>query len=158
MADVPQVLAESGALAGQRWTVTTEGLRLGREVGNEVHIDDPAVSRQHARIILHNGAVWVQDAGSRNGVFVNGERVSDHKQVKPGDRVTVGTHTFQVVLPGGATPRPPPVVTAEAPAPPKPARTGSLLPYVLGGMGLVLVFGLLLVAAVVAAFAFGAFG
>ncbi len=93
---MPVLVGVEGGLVGQRFVVTTEGLRLGREPGNEVWLDDTGVSRQHARVILHNGAVWVQDAGSRNGVFVNGERVADHRVLKPGDRVSVGTHFFDL--------------------------------------------------------------
>jgi pSer/pThr/pTyr-binding forkhead associated (FHA) protein len=114
------LLGTQGLLAGQRFGITPEGLRIGREAGNEVHIDDAGVSRQHARVLLHNGSVWVQDAGSRNGIFVNGERVPDHKQMKVGDQLSVGTHVFEVVASGTATaPRP---VAATAPPPvPKPA-------------------------------------
>jgi hypothetical protein len=63
-----------------------------------MHIDDPEVSRHHARVILHNGVVWVQDAGSRNGVFVNGSRVSGNQQVSPGDQIVIGAHEFVVAL------------------------------------------------------------
>jgi hypothetical protein len=85
-----------GSLVGRSFQVTPAGLRLGRDPANEVVIEDVGVSRQHARVILHNGAVWVQDAGSRNGVFVNQQRVPDHRQVKPGDRLLVGSSTFEV--------------------------------------------------------------
>jgi pSer/pThr/pTyr-binding forkhead associated (FHA) protein len=95
----PLLFCLEGPLAGRTYTITPEGLRLGRDPGNEVHLDDAGVSRQHARVLLHNGAVWVQDAGSRNGIFVNGERVPDHKQIKVGDRIAVGASIFQVSLP-----------------------------------------------------------
>lgn len=115
MEPVAVIVGVEGSLVGRSFEVTASGLRLGREVGNEVWIDDPGVSRQHARVILHNGAIWVQDAGSRNGVFVNGERVADHKTMKPGDRVTVGAHSFELRLmqPGQTVP-PPPVTPPNA--------------------------------------------
>jgi hypothetical protein len=87
-----------GSLVGRSFQVTPAGLRLGRDPANEVVIEDVGVSRQHARVILHNGAVWVQDAGSRNGVFVNQQRVPDHRQVKPGERLLVGNSTFEVQI------------------------------------------------------------
>ncbi len=122
------LLGTQGLLAGQRFTITIEGLRVGREAGNEVHIDDAGVSRQHARVLLHNGSVWVQDAGSRNGIFVNGERVPDHKQLKVGDQLAVGTHIFEVVASAGTTvPRPVAVAPPVAPRP-KPAAPESKPP------------------------------
>lgn len=106
MEPVPVLVGVEGSLSGQRFAITATGIRLGREPGNEVWIDDAGVSRQHARVILHNGAVWVQDAGSRNGVFVNAERVADHRALKPGDRVTVGGHSFvfELQAPGASLP------------------------------------------------------
>jgi hypothetical protein len=121
----PALLGTQGLLAGKSFTITMEGLRIGREVGNEVHIDDGGVSRQHARVLLHNGAVWVQDAGSRNGIFVNGERVPDHKQMKVGDQLTVGAHIFEVV-PGASTTGP--VVPPRAAPAQKPAAAPSAAP------------------------------
>lgn len=104
----PLLVCLEGSLAGQRLEITLAGLRIGRDPGNEMRLDEAGISRQHARVLLHNGAIWVQDAGSRNGIFVNGERVPDHRQVKVGDRLTVGSSVFQVV--------------AAADAPPPPAR------------------------------------
>lgn len=124
MEPVPVLVGVEGVLAGRRFEVTTTGLRLGREAGNEVCIDDAGVSRQHARVILHNGAVWVQDAGSRNGVFVNAERVADHRVLKPGDRVSVGTHSFELQLAQPGQPQPP--VRAAAPRIQPDARTVAL--------------------------------
>jgi predicted component of type VI protein secretion system len=115
----PALLCTEGLLAGQRFPITPEGLRIGREPGNEILLDEAGVSRQHARVILHNGAVWVQDAGSRNGILVNGERVPDHKQLKVGDKLSVGSHRFEVVPPAAASAqpqRPAPAAPAVAPA------------------------------------------
>jgi predicted component of type VI protein secretion system len=128
MPSEPLLVAESGPLAGRSWPVTPEGLRIGREDGNEIMVDDAAVSRQHARVLLHNGAVWVQDAGSRNGVFVNGERVPDHRQLKEGDRLTLGAHVFVL---GAPAPR----SAAARPAPVAPARRAR------GGVGMFVLFG-----------------
>ncbi len=137
----PLLVGVEGILAGSRFPVTVAGLRLGRDPENEVHIDDAGVSRQHARVLLHNGAVWVQDAGSRNGLFVNGQRVPDHKQVKEGDRIVLGAHTFTVELVAGVE-KTEPVVAAAAPiAPPQPARSrgGAEVRWAFAGAALLLV-------------------
>ncbi len=94
--NTPILVGTGGALSGASYAIDTQGLRIGRDPNNEVHLDDPDVSRHHARVILYNGALWVQDAGSRNGVFVNENRISTHKQVGPGDAVRIGTHEFRI--------------------------------------------------------------
>ncbi len=92
------LVCSAGLLAGQSFQVTASGLRIGRDPGNELHLNDNDVSRFHARVLLHNGAVWVQDAGSRNGVFVNDSRIGDNKTIGPGDVVAVGQHRFHIEL------------------------------------------------------------
>jgi len=95
----PILMVTAGLRQGMHLEINAQGIRIGRDPNNELHLDDPEVSRHHARVILHNGAVWVQDAGSRNGVFVNGNRVSGHKQISPGAQIQIGTHQFLVELP-----------------------------------------------------------
>ncbi len=94
----PRLKVVEGALAGQLFDVTAEGLTVGRGDDCHVRLPDPGVSREHARIFLHNAGVWVQDLGSRNGVFVKGSRITRAKQLSPGTKVSVGDHTFLLVL------------------------------------------------------------
>ncbi len=138
---IPLLVGVEGPLAGTRFPVTASGLRLGRDPANEVHIDDTGVSRQHARVLLHNGAVWVQDAGSRNGLFVNGQRVPDHKQVKEGDRIVLGAHTFTIELVEGKEPTEtvPTVVAIPAAEPKRPAPGTAGLPIAIVGAALLLI-------------------
>ncbi|MFT5586370.1 MAG: hypothetical protein ACI9VR_003968 [Cognaticolwellia sp.] len=98
MKSVPTLVCTAGPLQGHRAEVTSAGLRIGRDAACEVHVQDPDVSRSHARIILHKGSVWVQDAGSRNGVFVNDKRVDDNKSIGPGDVVNIGPHRFTLEM------------------------------------------------------------
>lgn len=78
--------------------MTASGITLGREDTCDVVIPDANVSREHGRLLLHNGTVWVQDAGSRNGIFVNQKRVMKHRAIGPGDLVSVGGHVFRLEL------------------------------------------------------------
>src|SRR3972149_3698419 len=48
---------------------------IGREAGNDIIINDPQVSRHHARLTLQGNAYILEDLGSTNGSFVNGRRV-----------------------------------------------------------------------------------
>ncbi len=70
---------------------------VGRSSSNDVCIEDSTISKLHARIRLDTDGFWLEDAGSRNGTFVEGERVrTEEAQVYPGDTVRFGTCSFMV--------------------------------------------------------------
>jgi pSer/pThr/pTyr-binding forkhead associated (FHA) protein len=98
MADIPVLLCTAGDHAGQRIAVPEHGLNIGRSADNELVLNEDGVSRFHVRMLFDNGSLWIQDAGSRNGVFVNGHRVTGHKALKLGDEVSVADHVFLVKL------------------------------------------------------------
>lgn len=95
---VPMLVATEGSLDGERFPVSPAGLLIGRDEACDVVIDDPGISRHHARVLLHNASVWVQDAGSRNGVYVNERRITRHTELGPGDQLRVGSHRFLLEL------------------------------------------------------------
>ena len=124
MADVPILVCTSGELAGQRFDVPEGGLDIGRADENGVVVRDDGVSRFHARLLYDNGQLWLQDAGSRNGVFVNGQRVTGHRALKVGDEITIAKHVFSVKWRSEGT--------AEEPAAPEPARSPTPTPKPAG--------------------------
>jgi DNA-binding winged helix-turn-helix (wHTH) protein len=63
---------------------------FGRDDGARVRIDDASVSRRHARIVVRDGSATVEDLGSKNGTFVNGDRLSAPVRLADGDRIEVG--------------------------------------------------------------------
>ena len=94
----PVLVCTGGRRSGERFFIGARGLMIGRSPECDVVLDDQGVSREHARVLLHNDEVWVQDAGSRNGCFVNGKRLQRHKQLGTGDELRVGAHLFVVEL------------------------------------------------------------
>lgn len=64
---------------------------LGRSSDCHVTIEDPLVSRHHARIVLEGDRAVLYDLGSRNGVKVNGQAVREPTELKDGDRLRIGT-------------------------------------------------------------------
>lgn len=92
------LVCTDGSLKGQRAPVGADGLMLGRGEHCDMIIKDAGVSREHARVLLHNDAVWIQDAGSRNGCFLNGRRLSRHQTLSPGDDLRIGEHRFTIEL------------------------------------------------------------
>lgn len=97
MADRPVLVCTSGPLAGQVIPVVEGGMEIGRSPDNDlVILDDDGVSRFHARLLFDNGSLWLRDGGSRNGVFVNDQRVQDHRALKVGDVIRIGESVFEV--------------------------------------------------------------
>lgn len=68
---------------------------IGRSPDNGLVIDNPAVSNYHARVFNEEGRLMLEDFGSLNGTFVNGQRVK-MVALKGGDSVIVGKHTIVV--------------------------------------------------------------
>ncbi|NBO93610.1 MAG: FHA domain-containing protein, partial [Planctomycetia bacterium] len=69
---------------------------IGRARGNTVRIPSAEVSRQHCRLRMAEGLVYVEDLGSINGTYLNGERVYGRQAICPGDRLGVGPVGFVV--------------------------------------------------------------
>ncbi len=71
-------------------------LRIGRMPENDVVLDNLGVSRFHARLLLEEGRVVLEDAGSENGCFVNGERVDERRAIALGESIQIGKHELRV--------------------------------------------------------------
>jgi hypothetical protein len=126
-------------------------------VTNDVVIGDAEVSRQHARVTRTPGGYVLEDLGSTNGTFVNGERLTTPRVLNPGDLIALGetvTLTFDAVAPEAAAtvassvaespetareapqpqaPPPQPQVAAQPASPPAEKKRRS--PWLLAGIG-----------------------
>jgi hypothetical protein len=83
----------AGEFAGRYIPFSGPELTIGRGPDNHLVLRDLSVSRQHARIRYGQGAWFLQDNGSGNGVFVNGQRITAVR-LRPGDQITIGQSTF----------------------------------------------------------------
>ncbi len=70
---------------------------IGRSNELEVVLVEDMVSRKHARVSLSGDALIIEDLGSTNGTFVNGEKIK-RARLKEGDRVLIGTSIIRVAL------------------------------------------------------------
>jgi class 3 adenylate cyclase len=91
---VPAVVVTDGPLAGRRFEVDTR-LLVGR-VDADLTIDDELVSRRHAEIRAVEGALEIEDRGSLNGTWVNGERIAAPRRLLPGDVIKLGKTSLEV--------------------------------------------------------------
>lgn len=69
------------------------GLTIGREATCEIAFDadkDDLVSRTHSKITVEGDGYWIGDLGSRNGTYVNKQRISSRVKLMPGDVVQLG--------------------------------------------------------------------
>jgi pSer/pThr/pTyr-binding forkhead associated (FHA) protein len=69
---------------------------VGRSSELDMVLVEDMVSRKHARIIMQQDQIWIEDLGSTNGSFVNGEKIKRAK-LKEGDRVLIGTSILKVI-------------------------------------------------------------
>jgi pSer/pThr/pTyr-binding forkhead associated (FHA) protein len=72
---------------------------VGRSSDLDMVLVEEMVSRKHARILLARGVLAIEDLGSTNGTFVNGEKIA-RAQLKEGDRVLIGTSILKVIAAG----------------------------------------------------------
>lgn len=64
---------------------------VGRSTECQLSLDDPLVSRRHAVLKVRRDGVSVADLGSRNGVLVNGTKISGERELAAGDKVGIGS-------------------------------------------------------------------
>ncbi|MCU0656376.1 MAG: S8 family serine peptidase [Polyangiaceae bacterium] len=79
----------SGPAAGTQLPLRPGVISIGRSPGNQLMLADPMVSSRHATLRTDEQGCWLEDAGARNGLFVNGQRIQRHF-LRPGDVITVG--------------------------------------------------------------------
>jgi predicted component of type VI protein secretion system len=85
-----------GSSAGQTIKVPGPKFYIGRSEDCQLRPRSDLISRHHCAIIVEGEYVAVRDFGSKNGTYVNDERVSSERELKPGDRVKVGPLEFEV--------------------------------------------------------------
>jgi pSer/pThr/pTyr-binding forkhead associated (FHA) protein len=76
---------------------------IGRSPGNDVVVDNLAVSGSHARLVVEQGKFAVEDLNSLNGTFLNGQRIRK-SELKDGDEILIGKHSLVFQDEGGALP------------------------------------------------------
>jgi Mg-chelatase subunit ChlD len=91
----------AGPVDGRQHAVEKEIFSIGAGAANDLSIaEDEYISGEHAYLRYEKGSLFVFDKASRNGTFVNDDRVPQTGIVlRPGDRIKIGVSTFEVVMP-----------------------------------------------------------
>ncbi len=100
MSDVYALKFISGKYQGGEFPLKGDKqLIIGRSSELDIVLVEDMVSRKHAKITLSGGKITIEDLGSTNGTFVNGEKVKTSR-LKEGDRILVGTSILKLVKAG----------------------------------------------------------
>lgn len=94
-----QLVMRAGPNPGKTYSIEKSELFIGRDVANDVLINDAEVSRRHARISIQAGNYVIEDLGSTNGTFVNGQKLVGPRVLKVGDTLMFGENvslTFEM--------------------------------------------------------------
>jgi pSer/pThr/pTyr-binding forkhead associated (FHA) protein len=93
-----KLLVLGGKHPGQAIPVPGPKFLIGRAEDCQLRPRSELVSRRHCAILAEEGSVKIRDFGSKNGTFVNGEKVTNERELKNGDRLKVGPLEFEVQL------------------------------------------------------------
>jgi ABC transport system ATP-binding/permease protein len=153
-----RLILRRGPTPGQVYLLDQFPFTLGRDPANQLVIDGAGVSRRHAQLSQSGDRLILEDLGSSNGTYVNGERLMTSRGLQAGDRITLGQNIEFLVESGGARPVPtvfegepvaapahaappaaapaaqPPAQPPRRPAPPpqQPGTPGSPAPTLMG--------------------------
>jgi pSer/pThr/pTyr-binding forkhead associated (FHA) protein len=100
-ASKPRLTVHCEGLPVRTYMLDKARITLGRRSGNDIQLDDPAVSGAHAVLLLSQSdylesypVVYLEDAGSTNGTLVNGERIQ-RRRLHHGDIIRLGQHELR---------------------------------------------------------------
>ena len=87
--DLPVLIANTGGLQGQRWSLVGDTVLIGRGLDADICVPDRQVSRHHARIRRTEDGYLLEDLGSKNGTHLNGVSIMEPELLQDGDVIQV---------------------------------------------------------------------
>ena len=90
MANTFRLVVQNGPGIGTEYAIEKNEVILGRDAGNDIVINDPEISRRHLRLTLDGNTYRIEDLGSTNGTFINGQRLAAPFVLRPNEVITLG--------------------------------------------------------------------
>lgn len=108
-----RLVVRRGPQPNQSFELNKDIITLGRDITNDIVINDPEVSRHHLRFTRGASGYNVEDLGSTNGTFIGGQRLTGVRPLNRGDMISLGetvTLGYEVIRPQAESPnqQPPP--------------------------------------------------
>ncbi|PJF29878.1 MAG: hypothetical protein CUN52_06105 [Phototrophicales bacterium] len=97
-----RLIVRRGPQPNQVFELNKDSITLGRDITNDITINDPEVSRHHLRLTRGADGYTIEDLGSTNGTFINGQRLTGSRPLNRGDMIGLGetvTLTYDVMRP-----------------------------------------------------------
>jgi len=91
-----RLVMRGGPTVGKSFSLEKNEIFIGRDLSNDIVINDGEISRRHTRLFLQGSNYVVEDLGSTNGTSVNGQRLMGPYILRPGEVVTLGEHVNMV--------------------------------------------------------------
>ncbi len=125
--DSYRLVVRRGPQPNQTYDLNKDIITVGRDITNDISINDPEVSRHHMRLTRGAGGYTIEDLGSTNGTFVNGQRLTGAKPLNSGDNIGLGEtvtlgYEFVRAQPAAAPVSPAPDLAPTASPAPRPGQ------------------------------------
>jgi predicted component of type VI protein secretion system len=119
-----RLLMRSGPNPGKIFDLLRTEVRIGRGTNNDIVIPEMEISREHARLYAQSGSYVIEDLGSTNGTYIDGQRLLGPHLLRSGETIGLGENislAFETVADPDATIVPPPTIPSARATPPKDA-------------------------------------
>lgn len=101
-----KLVVDTGKQAGTEFSLDRSSVRLGRDPGNGIVLQDSQASRQHAEVSQVGDQIFIRDLDSLNGTFVNDEKVTEPRKLQPNDQIRIGGTVLIAKVSDAASPSP----------------------------------------------------
>lgn len=126
MSSMPfQLVMRAGPQPGAVFPLQKNEIYIGRDPSNDLVIGDAEVSRKHARLIWQSGGYILEDLGSTNGTYLNGQRLLGPHVMRPGEVIQLGENVslvFEALYDPNATRLSPAAAAYQPSIPPYPSQ------------------------------------